>query len=64
LQGELTQTEDKIAYTRQGYNDSATAYNTAIKVFPAVLLAGMLGFGEEPLFETPAAEREAPKVSF
>ncbi len=64
LQGELTQTEDKIAYSRQGYNDAATSYNTAIHVFPAVLLAGMFGFTAEPLFETPAAEREAPKVSF
>jgi LemA protein len=64
LQGELTQTEDKIAYSRQGYNDAATSYNTAIHVFPAVLLAGMFGFTPEPLFETPAAEREAPKVSF
>lgn len=64
LQGELTKTEDAIAYSRQGYNSAATDYNTAVHVFPAVLLAGMFGFRPEPLFETPAAEREAPKVAF
>ncbi len=64
LQGELSQTEDKIAFSRQAYNDAVMRYNTDIRVFPNVLLAGMFGFTEEPLFEAPAAEREAPKVSF
>ena len=65
LQEELTSTENKVAYARQGYNDSVTAYNTAREVFPAVLFAGMLGFSEAELLEVEKPEeREAPKVSF
>jgi LemA protein len=64
LQGELTGTEDRIAFSRQSYNDAVTKLNTGIQTFPAVLIAGMLGFKEEPFFETPATEKEAPKVKF
>lgn len=64
LQGELTGTEDRIAFSRQAYNDAVTKLNTGIQTFPAVLIAGMLGFKEEPFFETPQAEKEAPKVKF
>jgi LemA protein len=64
LQRELTTTEDRIALSRQGYNDAATRYNTQIQVFPTVMIAGMFGFKEEPLFETPAEQREAPNVQF
>ncbi len=64
LQGELTGTEDRIALARQAYNDAVTKLNTGIQTFPAVLIAGMLGFKEEPFFETPAAEKDAPKVQF
>ncbi len=64
LQGELTGTEERIAFARQAYNDVVTKINTAIQTFPAVLIAGMLGFKEEPFFETPQAERDVPKVKF
>ena len=64
LQGELTGTEDRIALSRQTYNDTVTKLNTGIQTFPAVLIAGVMGFKEEPFFETPAAEKEAPKVKF
>ena len=64
LQGELTGTEDRIAFARQTYNDVVTKLNTGIQTFPAVLIAGLLGFKEEPFFETPATERDAPKVKF
>ena len=65
LQEELTSTENKVAYSRQGYNDSVTAYNTAREVFPAVVFAGMLGFKEAELLEVEnPEERVAPKVSF
>ncbi|MDG2014844.1 MAG: LemA family protein [Pirellulaceae bacterium] len=65
LQEELTSTENKVAYARQGYNDSVTAYNTAREVFPAVMVAGMLGFNEAELLEIEnPEERVAPKVSF
>jgi LemA protein len=64
LQGELAGTEDRIAFAREAYNDAVSRLNTGIEVFPAVLIAGMLGFKAEPFFETPQAEREAPKVKF
>ncbi len=65
LQEELTSTENKVAYSRQGYNDAVTAYNTAREVFPAVMIAGMLGFKEAELLEVESPEeRVAPKVAF
>jgi LemA protein len=64
LQNELTGTEDRIAFSRQAYNESVTQMNTAIQTFPAVLLAGFFGFKEEPFFEAPSEEKEAPKVDF
>lgn len=65
LQQDLTETEDKIGFARQAYNDQVMKYNTQRETFPAVLFAGMLGFGPEEFFEIDmAAEREAPKVQF
>ena len=65
LQEELTSTENKVAYARQGYNDSVISYNTAREVFPAVMVAGMLGFNDAELLEIEnPEERVAPKVSF
>ena len=64
LMEELSSTENRVAYARQFYNDSVTKLNTGIQTFPAVLVAGMLGFKEEPFFETPSEQREAPKVQF
>jgi len=64
LQEELTNTEGKIAYARQFYNDSVMSFNTAIQTFPANLLAGMFGFTAREYFEIEAAAAEAPKVQF
>ncbi len=65
LQEELTSTENKVAFARQGYNDSVTRYNTSREVFPAVFVAGMFGFQNAELFEVEIEkEREAPKVQF
>ncbi len=64
LQTELTGTEDRIAFSRQAYNESVTQMNTAVQSFPAVLIAGAFGFKEEPFFETPAEEKSAPTVQF
>lgn len=64
IQEELTTTENKIAFARQGYNDSVTRYNTTRESFPAVLLAGFLGFDEADLLEITYEEREAPEVKF
>ncbi len=65
LQEELTSTENKIGFARQGYNDAATQYNTKREVFPSNIVAGIFNFGEAALFEiADQGEREAPKVSF
>ncbi len=64
LQDELTNTEGKIAYARQFYNDSVMSFNTAIQSFPANLLASTFGFLAREYFEVEAAETEAPKVQF
>lgn len=65
LQEELTSTENKVAFSRQGFNDAVTSYNTAREKFPAVLFAGLLGFRNAQLLEIENPdERNAPKVSF
>lgn len=65
LSEELTSTENKVAFSRQAYNDSVMAYNTARETFPNVLIANPMGFSEASLFEiTNDSEREAPKVQF
>lgn len=63
LQEELASTENKIAFSRQFYNDSVNAYNVRRQTFPAVLAAQSLGFGPMDLFNMPEAEREVPKVA-
>jgi LemA protein len=64
LQEELTSTENKIGFARQAFNDSVMAYNNRRQTFPAVVVAGTLGFEEAALLEAAQAEREAPKASF
>lgn len=64
LQTELTGTEDKIAYSRQFYNDTVQMYNTAIMKFPANIIAGMFGYKEEPFFQIDEAQKEPVKVQF
>ena len=64
LQDELSDVEEKIAYARQFYNSIVMDYNTQIKVFPNMLLAGSFGFKEEEFFEAEEGEREAVKVKF
>lgn len=65
LTEELSSTENRIAFSRQAYNDAVMVYNTARETFPAVLLSERLGFGPAQLFEIVApSERETPKVSF
>ncbi len=68
LQSELSDIENKIAAARRFFNNATGEYNTAIKQFPAVLIAGMGGFKEEIFFEMGAEEKAAanvaPKVKF
>jgi LemA protein len=63
LQEELTSTENKIAFARQMYNDTATQYNTAQQQFPTNMVAGLAKATPAELWEiTDAAERAVPKV--
>jgi len=66
LQEELSSTENKIAFSRQAYNDSVMEYNTKRESFPDNLFAGMFGFTAAELLQSTdtAEERKAPKVSF
>lgn len=58
LQHELSETEDKIALSRQFYNDTVFKYNNAIELFPASLIAGICGFHTIAFWEAAEAERE------
>jgi LemA protein len=65
LQEELSSTENKISFARQYYNDTVQAFNTRQEMFPANLVASMLGFQPSDFFEIEdASVREAPKVKF
>jgi LemA protein len=65
LQEELTSTENKVGFARQGYNDAVMTYRNKREAFPSNIVAGMFGFDDQPFFEIQQpAEREAPKVSF
>jgi len=64
LQGELNNTETKIAHFRQFVNDSVLQYNRRIATFPNLIFAKMFGFKAEEALKTPELERENVKVSF
>jgi LemA protein len=64
LQKELSDTEDKVAYSRQFFNSVVRQYNEKIVAFPSNLIAGMFGFTQEAFFEAEAQDREAVKVQF
>ena len=64
---ELTSTENKVAFSRQAYNDAVTAYNTYKQTFPPVAVAGIFGHGADAAlleFEDSAQIQAAPKVAF
>lgn len=64
LQAQLEGTENRISVERKRFNDTARAYNTAIRTFPRNLLAGMFGFDKRPYFESEEGADKAPKVEF
>ncbi|MGH1370747.1 MAG: LemA family protein [Cellvibrionaceae bacterium] len=64
---ELTSTENKVAFSRQAFNDAVTAYNTFKQTFPPVFFAGFFGHREDASlleFEDSAEMQAAPKISF
>lgn len=62
LQNELTETENKIALSRQFYNDIVMKYNNAIELFPASLIAGVCGFRSMSFWEAEETEREGISI--
>jgi len=64
LQNNLKETEDKIAYARQFYNDAVLKYKNKLEMFPSNIVASMFGFKPEPFFEATEAEKENPQVKF
>ena len=66
LQEELSSTENKVAFSRQAFNDAVTAYNTYKQTFPPVIFAGMFGHSQDAtLLEFESEEiKDAPKVQF
>ena len=64
LQNDLKDTEDKISYARQFYNDSVLTYNNKVEMVPSNIVANMTGFKKASFFETDEKDKEAPKVSF
>ncbi|MEK7286422.1 MAG: LemA family protein [Nitrospirota bacterium] len=67
LMEELTSTENKVAFSRQAFNDTVTTYNTYKQSFPAILLAATFGHAQDATlleFEDRVAIAAAPKVSF
>lgn len=64
LQKELKDTEDKITYSRQFYNDSVLKYQNGIEKFPSNIIASMFGFKPYQFFEAEQQDKEVPQVKF
>lgn len=64
LQRELTTTEDKVAYSRQFYNDSILSYNNLCRTFPGSFFAGLYGKKSREYLQIAEAERKPIKVKF
>jgi len=64
LQEELSDTENKIAYSRQFYNTTVRDFNTTLLNFPGSIVGNMLGFKPEEFFEAEEADKKPVKVSF
>ncbi len=62
LQSQLEGTENRITVERQRFNETARAYNTAIKKFPAMFIANLMGFDERPYFTAQQGADQAPNV--
>ena len=65
LQTELAETENKVAVSRQVYNDTVLTYNNTVQTFPGLVVAGPFGFSIREFFEIEEeAQREPPSVDF
>jgi LemA protein len=64
LQGELSETENKIAVSRQIYNDTTLSYNNSVQTVPTNIVANLFGFDIRQYFEVEDDARTAPEVEF
>ena len=64
LQDELSNTENKIAYARQHFNDSVLTFNNTIETYPGKIFAKRMGKTEREMLQIPEETREVPKVKF
>jgi len=64
LQAQLSDTENKIAVSRQIYNDAVLTFNNAVQVAPGNIIAGIFNFNAREFFDAPEAAAEPPKVQF
>jgi LemA protein len=65
LQVELSGTENRVSVERQRYNEVVRTYNTAVRQFPATIVASLRGFStDSSYFEAAPTAKEAPKVDF
>ncbi len=64
LQAQLEGTENRIAVERRRFNEAVQQYNTAIRKFPANIIAGIFGFQPKPYFKAQAGAEQAPRVQF
>lgn len=64
LQNNLKETEDKISYARQFYNDAVLKYKNKLEVFPSNIVGSVFGFKPEPFFEATEQEKANPQVKF
>lgn len=64
LQNELSETENKISFARQFYNDTVMDYNNAVQMFPSNIFAGAFGFKTADFFKTNDSEKAVPQVKF
>lgn len=64
LMDELAGTENRLVVARKDYNESVQSYNTAIRTFPASMMAGPVGFGSKEYFKADDGTRQVPQVKF
>ena len=64
LQNNLKETEDKISFSRQFYNDTVLNYNNKIEMFPSNVIAGMFKFKKSEFFEASEEDKKVPTVKF
>lgn len=64
LQTELSDTENKLSFARQYYNDAVAKLNTLVKTIPWLLFTGITGIGVREFYDAPASQEAPPQVSF